>query len=109
METVGFKKQSGDPSFTNFNAIVVVPDYDVDATLFSDINDNLRKNVDVYRKVWHIIFARLDVTAQDFLTDLKAEEAPQMEYSSTTYNIRVKSLNSRHIGAKMTVSKVESE
>jgi hypothetical protein len=109
METVGFKKQSGDPSFTNFSAIVVVPDYDVDATMYSDINDNLRKNVDVYRKVWHITFARLDVTAQNFLIDLKAEEAPQMQYSSTTYNIRVKSLNSRHVGAKITVARVESE
>jgi len=107
METVGFKHASGDPSFTEFDAVLVIPDWDVQNTIYSDINDNLRKIVDVKHKVWKITFAAIDVSGQDFLIDMKGEEAPQMYYDSATYNIRVLESNIKHIGSMITVSKVE--
>ena len=108
METVQLRHSSGD-SWTSLSAIKVVPDYDVEETLYSDINDNLKKIVDVAHKVWNITFARLSSTDQDFLIDFKKKEAPQMLYNSVTYNIRVTSLSIRHIGSKITVANVEKE
>ncbi len=109
METVGFKKESGDPSFTDFNATAVVPDWQIEKTDYPDINNTIRKVVDVVHQKWVITFARLDETAQNFLIDMKKEDAPQMYYSSTTYNIYIKSQNIRHIGAKMVLIKAEKE
>jgi len=109
METVGFKHESSDPSFTNFSAVRVVPDYDVEETVYTDINDNLRKLVETVHKVWEIRFGYLDETAQDFLVDLKKYDAPQMYYDSTTINIRVKEMSIRATGASLTVAKVEKE
>ncbi len=108
METVQLRHDSGQ-GWTSLSAIQVIPDYDVDTTLYSDINDNLRKIVDVTHKVWHITFARLASTQQNFLIDMKNEDAPQMLYSSVTYNIRVKSITTRHVGSKITVANVVKE
>jgi len=108
METVQLRHDSGD-GWTSLSAIQVVPDYDVDATLYSDINDNLRKIVDVAHKVWHITFARLNSIKQDFLIDMKNEEAPQMLYNTVTYNVRIKSITARHIGSKITLANVVKE
>ena len=108
METVQLRHDSGD-GWTSLSAVQVVPDYDVDATLYSDINDTLRKIIDVSHKVWHITFPRLTETQQDFLIDMKKEAAPQMLYSTVTYNIRIKSITARHIGAKLTVANVAKD
>ena len=107
METVQLRYNSG-LTWIPFYAIQIVPDYDVDATLYSDINDNLRKIVDVAHKVWHITFTRLTSGQQDYLIGLKNEEAPQMLYSGT-YNIRIKSITARHIGSKIIVANVVKE
>ncbi len=108
METV-LLRHGFPQGWTSFSAIQVVPDYDIDATLYSDINDNLRKIVDVAHKIWHITFGRLNSTQQDFLIDMKNEEAPQMLYNSVTYNIRIKSITARHVGSKITVANVVKE
>ena len=108
METVQLRHDPGQ-GWTSLSAIQVVPDYDVDATLYSDINDNLRKNVDIAHKVWHITFGSLTSTQQDFLIDMKNEEVPQMLYSSVLYDIRIKSISTRHIGSKITVANVAKE
>ena len=108
MDTIGFKKESGDPSFTEFSGWVT-PDYDIEDTEYTDINDTYRRVVDVVHLAFKIRFGMLTVTQQDFLTDLKAEAAPQMEYDSTTYNIKLERQNIRHLGAAMEVIKREKE
>ena len=102
MEVVQFRKTSGD-SWTSMDAIQVVPDWEVDGLQYTDLNDVNRDQIDAVRKVFHVELARLTTTQQDLLIDLQAEEDARFNYSSTEYNIRVKSLNVRHVGAKITV------
>ena len=109
METLGFKKVSTDASFTDFEAVLVVPAWEIQGEDYTDINDVNRKVVDVVHKKWEIKFALLTETLMDFLIDMSKEEAPQMYYDATTYNIQIRELKVERIGSAITVVKAEAE
>jgi len=108
METVEFKNQSGD-SYTEFNAIAVIPEYDLDITQFSDLNFDLQDVINAKRKMWTIEFGMLAESAQDFFLALNSQADPWFQYESTQYQIRVKSVNMKHTGGKIVIINREAE
>jgi len=102
METVQLKKVSTD-SATSFNAVNVIPEYEVEDKIFKAENfTRTRKVYATYRK-WVIEFAILNTTEIDFLSDYATREEPQFIYDSTTYNVEVTKLQNGFKGATLEI------
>lgn len=94
---------------STFDALAVVPDYSLEETKYSDINDNLRNIVEVAHKRWAITFGMLTDTQQDWFLAMQAGSSVHFIYNTVTYNIVVEGMNIRHIGSKVTIIKLEAE
>ena len=108
MDIIGFKHVSTDPSFTNFYGWVT-PDYDIEDTQYTDVNDTHRRVVDVVYKQFNIRFGMLNTTLQDFLINMKSKPTPQMQYATFTYNFYIKLFCVRNFGATIEVLKTTKE
>ena len=108
METVEFKNQSGD-SYTEFNAIAVIPEFDLEISQFSDLNFDLQDVINAKRKMWIVEFGMLAESAQDFFLALNSQADPWFKYATVEYQIRVKSVNIKHTKGKVVIINREAE
>ena len=102
MTTVQFRTDSS-ATFASYSAVIVEVDYENDETVYNDMSWNNKKIVNASWKKWNIKFSRLSETQMDALLALKKEEEPQMSISSTTYDIVIKAMSMKAIGATITV------
>lgn len=100
--TVRFRRTSGD-SWTQMDAVKVIPEWVVRGIAYDDLNNVMRDEIDAYYKQWTVELGYLSVADQDLLFTLQTSEDPRFEYASTEYNVRIKNLNVRHVGSKITV------
>lgn len=108
MKSIQFKKDSGATANT-FDAIIVTESPFKTKAKYSDINQVLRQRTVAEYKQFDISFGYLDDAQQTYLKELKEEDAPQFIYDSTTYDIRIVTMQVRANGGKAVVRKTTKE
>ena len=99
----------GDPVESGNLSVIVTPGYDVEDTEYSDINDNLRRIIDVAHKTFSIRFGLLTETLQNYFINMQVGSSIEFTYDSTQYDVKVESMKIRSIGATMLLTRIQKE
>lgn len=108
METVTLKLNSSDPG-QSFDCVDIIPDFDTIEDNYEKTDWTKVKRVHAKYKTWRLNFSLLSVTQQDFLADLKTQEAPQAVIATVTYNVLVKEARAKRSGGYLDLTKTTAE